>query len=122
MPRPSSKIVQMQLIANAVAGAVTASGLGTDLGINPALGVDNKLSEAMAGLSQLTAGGFNLNTLVGIFNAILGIFLVPFKLIFYVEVMFVNLGVPVWLIGIVVAPAAYIVAADAAYVISGRDI
>lgn len=122
MGRASSQIVIFLLCLNAVAGVVTASGIGADLGIDPSFGADDKVEQ-----TQQTANDFNPSSGVGatLFALFVGVgdfFKSIFTLVFYGPVMLSNIGIPIWMTTFPFAPAAFIVAKDVAYALTGRDL
>ncbi len=121
MGRASSQIVIFLLCLNAVAGLVTASGIGADLDIDPSLGADDKVEQTNQEANDFDPSSGLGSTLFALFVDIGDLFGSIFTLVFYGPVMLSNIGIPIWLTTFPFAPAAFIVAKDIAYALTGRD-
>jgi hypothetical protein len=120
MTRASIFIAIVLVSLNASAAVVTASGVGEDMGIDPAVGGD----QAIADVQQLSQ---SLDPNTGIIESFVGMSIFAFdalgnvfSLLFVGPEMVMNLGVPVWAATFVFAPLYLIVFADGIYVIAGR--
>lgn len=121
MGRASIQIVIFLVFLNAAAGAVTASGLGSALDINPEIGADEEIDRVESDMQEVdTAQGIR-DTLFAMFSTTTTTAVSAFTILLYGPVMLANLGIPGWLLTFLFAPAFVIVGIDTIHFLTGRD-
>lgn len=120
--RISTKLTVFLVLLNASAGLVTAMGVAGDMGVSPDVGGDQEVQAANETAGQVESGGGFGDTLFGVFASIFNLFGTVFNLVFAGPTMLSNLGIPTPLVTFLFAPMYIIVAADLAYILSGRFI
>lgn len=119
--RKSVKYVVFLLYLDAAALLFEASGAAEDMGIEPALGAGNHLSNAMSSVDSLSSQGGG-ETLFAVYSAMAETAQGVFKGVFAGPIMLDNLGVPTFLVTFIFVPATLISGLDILYVWSGRDV
>lgn len=119
--RISFQLVLVLVLLNSAAGVLTASGVADDMGIQPAVGGDDKVASAQSSADSIEAGGGLGQTLFALFTSIAQTFEGVYNVVFYGPVMLANLGIPGWATNMFSAITTLIVGADAAYLLTGRS-
>lgn len=113
-------VVLFLVLLNASAVAMNESGLSDNLGVNPNPGGDDEISSANESARNISATGGIGQTLFGALAAVADTFNSIGELIFAGPRMFINLGVPEYIVTFVFAPAYIIVGIAVADILTGR--
>jgi len=118
--RISLKVTVFLVLLNASAGMIGQMGVAGDMGVDPTVGGDERIQEANQTAGEVQSGeGFG-DTLFGVFASVSGLFGTVFSLVFAGPTMLANIGIPGPIVAFLFAPAYLLVAADVAYILSGR--
>lgn len=119
--RLSLKITVFLVLLNASAGLVTGMGVADEMGVSPNPGGGDQVEAANSTASNVSAQQSSQGqTLFGVFTSLGNIFNTVFGLVFAGPTMLANIGIPGPIVTFLFAPAYIIVAADIAYILSGR--
>lgn len=118
----ATRITLFLVIVNASAGAVDASGVADDWGVNPNPGMDSAVSDLNDALGDIDPSSGLGDTLFAMYTSITKTAEVVFNFIFYGPVMFQNLGVPTWLTSLAFAPMYLIAGTGIMYSLFGRRV
>lgn len=119
----AKQFVIILLIMNGVAGAITATGAGAALDINPELGADAQVSQVNESSRSIQGAQGSIATLFAAITSVFSIFATVFKLLFYGPVMLINLGIPMEIIDMIAGPTvAFIILAALGYLLTGREL
>jgi hypothetical protein len=118
--RISIQLVIFLLLLNGAAGAVTASGAGDALGINPSPGGDEQANSTVQNASNVEPGGGLGDTLFSLYTSVTRGLTGVITFVFYGPVMLTNLGIPAWLTGMFSGALSIIVMTDTIYALTGR--
>jgi hypothetical protein len=120
MARASMQIVIFLLLMTAASNAIVVSGVGDALGVAPTTGEPAAVQSAQSDAESFSPTQGSSETLFGLFTSGGSVFASIFQVALAAPLMFVNLGVPTWLVSFVFAPMAIIVFADLFGIIAGR--
>ena len=119
--RKSTKIAVFLIMLHAGAGMLAASGVAADMGVYPEPGGEKAVSNAQsAGENVDVEGGFGATLFTAIASVATSVLDIV-RLVFALEAMLINLGVPIYFVAFVAAPVPIIFGLDIAYMISGRS-
>lgn len=121
MARASMQIVIFLLLMTAASNAIVVSGVGDALGIAPTTGEQAAVTDAQAQADSFSPTQGSSETLFGLFTAGGSVFSSIFQVALAAPLMFINLGVPTWLVTFIFAPMTVIVFADLFGIIAGRS-
>lgn len=123
MSRISTNVLIFLILMNASVGIMDASGLSEDIGVDMNTGVSDALDKSV-GKAQ---SGFDPGT--GIGETLFGLFISAFYFVHAIfntalaaPTLFINLGFPSWFVVPLFVPLYVIVALEALYVATGRDV
>lgn len=120
--RISMKVTVFLVLLNASAGVVTGMGVAGDMGVDPNVGGGAEVEQANQTAGEVQSGDGFGDTLFSVFASVGGLFGTIFGLVFAGPAMLQNLGIPTPIVTFLFAPMYLIVAADIAYILSGRFI
>lgn len=119
--RKSTRVAIFLLILSSSATAFEASGVAEDWGVEPETGMSDQIAELEAAMAQINPSNLG-STLFGMYTSVTKVIQIVFNFVLYGPIMFMNLGVPGWLVSLVFAPQYLFVGADIAYTLTGRDV
>lgn len=111
--RISVQLLLFFVFMNAFAGALTATPIAGDLGINPDPGGDEKLEQADAEAEEFASSNSGGDTLFGLYNALAGVLEGLINTLPAIGMM-KNAGAPAWLVNYGFAGYSIIIGLDVA--------
>lgn len=121
MGRASTQIVILLMLLTAASNAIMFSGVGAALEISPDTGAQDELERVQESADEVEPAQGNSDTLFTMYASTTGAFETVYSIIFAAPLMFINLGVPIWLVTFFFAPMIVIVLADIVHLMGGRD-
>lgn len=118
--RYSTRVVIFLLFLNAGAIAIGQAGVAGDMGIQPAVGGDDALSEANQSASRVDASGGFGGTLFGLYSSVASVFQTIGAAAFAGPQMLINLGLPAFFVTFLAAPLYLLVGIDVIYILTQR--
>lgn len=122
MTRITSTILVVLILLNGTVTVMEASGLGDDLGVELAPGIDDSMDDVVTQMQE----GFSpdasvAESLVSVLFAAGSLFQIVIEGLYAAPAMMLNLGFPSWIVVPFFAPAYLLSTLELVFLLSGRD-
>lgn len=121
MGRASTQIVIFLILLTAASNAIMLSGVGAALEINPNTGGEAAVEDVQQDAESIEPAQGTSETLFTMYTSVTQSLQGVFTFVFAAPLMFINIGVPGWLVFFFFSPLAIIVVVDVVHVLMGRD-
>lgn len=120
MTRPTIQIVMFLMLLNAAAAAITASGVGAALDMNPDVAHDQAVDDVQDESESVNPSQGRTDTLFSMFTSTASTIASIGSIVFYGPLMLRNLGIPQFITTFLFVGSSVIVAVDVIHALSGR--